>query len=127
MIKRGFKKLMAEANAVIETISVHDAVQMRDRPDVLFVDVRETVERQETGTIPGSVHAPRGFLELIADPEGPMHNQALASGKSLLLFCGTGGRSTLAAKTLVDMGLENVASLAGGFNAWKEAGGPIEK
>lgn len=126
MITRGFKKLMAEANAVIDTVSVHDALAMLDDTGTLFVDVRETVERQETGTIPGSVHAPRGFLELIADPEGPMHNEALASGKRLLLFCGTGGRSTLAAKTLTDMGLESVASLAGGLNAWKEAGGPIE-
>jgi len=110
---------------MIDTVSVHDAQQSAGSDDVVFVDVREKHE-YESGHVAGSAHAPRGFLELIADPEGPMHNEALVSGKKLILYCGTGGRSALAAKTLMDMGLENVASLAGGFAAWKEAGGAIE-
>ncbi len=126
MVKRGFKQMLADANAVIETISVQEALKLVDDPDTLFVDVRETAERQNTGGIAGSVHAPRGFLEFIVDPEGPMHNAALTSGKRLVLYCQTGGRSTLATKTLQDMGLDNVVNLAGGFAAWKKAGGPVE-
>ena len=126
MVERGFKHMLAEANAVIEIMAVQDALAVVDDPDVVFVDVRETVELQEQGAIVDAVHAPRGFLEFIADPEGPMHQPLLASGKLLILYCGTGGRSALAAKTLHDMGIANVASLAGGFAAWIEAEGPID-
>ncbi len=126
MVTRGFRQMLAEANAVIETISVHDAQALVGDADVVFVDVRETVERQASGGIKDAVHAPRGFLEIIADPESPMHNGSLASGKRLVLYCGTGGRSALAAKTLMDMGLEKVCHIAGGYAAWVEAGGPTD-
>ncbi len=126
MIKHGFREIMAEANAVIETMAVQDALAVADDPDVVFVDVRETVELQQSGTIAGAVHAPRGFLEFIADPEGPMHLPDLASGKLLILYCGSGGRSALATKTLQDMGIEKVCHIAGGFGAWQQAGGPID-
>jgi len=118
---------MAQANAVIDTIAVHDAVAMLSNPDVLFVDVRESAEIQKKGVIPGSVHAPRGFLEFIADPAGPMHKGDLSSGKQLIVYCATGGRSVLAAKTLTDMGINNVSNMAGGFTAWREAGGTVEE
>jgi len=126
MVTRGFKQMLAEANAVIETISVADAQALVGNADVVFVDVRETVERQASGGIKDSVHVPRGFLEIIADPETPMHIDSLASGKRLVLYCGSGGRSALAAKTLMDMGLENVCHIAGGYGAWVEAGGPTD-
>ena len=126
MLRQGFKQVLAAANAVIDTVAVHDALTMVDDPDVAFIDVRESVERQATGVISGSAHAARGFLEFHADPESPMHVPELGSGKRLVLYCASGGRSALAAKTLRDMGLENVASLAGGIAAWKEAGGPLE-
>ena len=126
MITRGFRQMLAEANAMIETISVHDAQALVGDADVVFVDVRETVERQASGAIKDSVHAPRGFLEIIADPERPMHIDSLASGKRLVLYCGSGGRSALSAKTLMDMGLEKVCHIAGGYGAWVEAGGPTD-
>ena len=123
MVTRGFRQMLAEANAVIETISVHDAQALVGDADVVFVDVRETVERQASGGIKDSVHAPRGFLEFIADPEGPMHDPALSPDKRLVVYCGSGGRSLLAAKTLHDMGFPRVCSLGGGFSAWMNAGG----
>lgn len=126
MIKHGFKAMLAEANAVIETISVDEALGRVGDPAAIFVDIRESAERTKEGSIPGSVHAPRAFLEFIADPESPMHNEALSSGKQLILFCASGGRSTFAAKTLKDMGLENVCHVAGGIAAWRKAGGPVE-
>jgi len=126
MITHGFKKMMAEANAVIDIVSVSEALVRFNEEGVLFVDVREKHERESGGYIAGSIHVPRGFLELIADPEGPMHNPEMVSGKHIILFCGTGGRSALAAKTLLDMGLTNLSSMAGGFAAWHEIDGPIE-
>jgi rhodanese-related sulfurtransferase len=121
MLKRGFKQMLAEANAVIETVSVQDLGYLLDDPDVVLVDVRETVEREREGLIPGSVHAPRGMLEFQADPDSPAYNTELRPEDRLILYCGTGGRSALAAKTLLDMGYADVSSLAGGYEAWRSA------
>ncbi len=124
MLKKGFKQLLAAANADIDSMPVAMARDMLEDDDVVFLDVRETQEREQ-GFVPGSVHAPRGFLEFIADPEGPMHNPILADDKTLVVYCASGGRSALAAKTLQDMGFPKVCSLVGGLAAWKEAGGPV--
>lgn len=126
MLPRGFKKLIAEANAVIETVSVHDAIGLVGQGDVVFLDIREATERAQTGTVKGAVHLPRGFLEFQVDPESPMYKPEVTPQKRIILFCASGGRSTLAAKTLIDMGFSSVAHVAGGFAAWKEAGGPVE-
>ena len=61
MLKRGFKAMLAEANAVIESVSVQDLPYHLEDTDSLLVDVRETVEREREGAIPGSVHVPRGL------------------------------------------------------------------
>ena len=127
MLKKGSKQLLAEANEVIETVPVEEAIRLAGDPNVVLVDIRETVKRQKSGTAKGAVHVPRGFLEFHADPESPMHIPALGNGKRILLFCASGGRSALAAKTLKEMGLPNVAHIKGGFNAWKQAGGPTEE
>jgi rhodanese-related sulfurtransferase len=126
-LKRGFKQLMAEANAVIETITVPQAMHLMDDPGTVFVDIRDKLEVERTGMIKGAVHAPRCHLEFHADPESPIHVPALSSGKRIVLYCASGGRSTLAAKTLIDMGLSNVCHVAGGFNAWQQAGGPVRR
>lgn len=121
MLKRGFKAMLAEANAVVESVSVPDLPYLQEDPEVVLVDVRETVEIERDGKIPGAVHAPRGLLEFQADPESPVHNSALNPEQRLVLYCGTGGRSALAAKTLMDMGYADVASLTGGYAAWRMA------
>lgn len=125
-LKRGFKQLLAEANAQIETIAVKDALGLVSDKKVTFIDIRQVSEIESTGTIPGAARCPRGFLEFQADPESPMHNEAFSSGNRLVLFCATGGRSALAAKTLMDMGLPRICHMAGGVTAWKEAGGKLE-
>ncbi len=125
MLKKGFKQLLAEAGAVVDGVSVPSALGLVDDPEVVFVDVREGSERAG-GHIPGAVHAPRGHLEFLADPEFPRHNAALVQDQMLVLYCATGGRSTLAAKTLHDMGFPRACSLVGGIAAWTEAGGPLE-
>ena len=121
MLKRGFKAMLAEANAVIETVAVHDLPYAQEDGDTLVVDVRETVERESEGQIPGLIHAPRGLLEFHADPESPVYKEELTPDRRLILYCGSGGRSALAAKTLMDMGFNDVASLAGGYAAWRKA------
>ncbi|NNE86224.1 MAG: rhodanese-like domain-containing protein [Alphaproteobacteria bacterium] len=121
MLKKGFKQLLAEANAVIETVSVQDLAYLLENPEVVLVDVRETVEREAEGAIPGSLHVTRGLLEFKADPDSPAYDDELNPDDRLILYCGTGGRSALAAKTLFDMGYRDVSSLAGGYAAWRAA------
>jgi rhodanese-related sulfurtransferase len=58
------------------------------------------------------------LLEFQADSESPIYNSALNPERRFIVYCGTGGRSALAAKTLLDMGIPEVATLAGGFRAW---------
>jgi rhodanese-related sulfurtransferase len=121
MLKRGFKAMLAEANAVIETISIQDLAYHLEDSDTLLVDVRDLGERERAGFIPDSVHVSRGLLEFKADPESPAYNEELRPDRRLILYCGSGGRSALAAKTLLDMGYSDVASLAGGYAAWRKA------
>ena len=126
MITKGVKELCAEAENEIETWTVADALAHRDDDEVVFVDLRDVRELWREGAIPGAVHAPRGMLEFWVDPESPYARDVFQSGKRFVFFCAGGLRSALAAKTVQDMGLAPVCHLAGGFGAWKEAGGPVE-
>jgi rhodanese-related sulfurtransferase len=126
---KGFKDYLAEANSQVETCSVQDALRLHGRDDWVFVDVRDGAELEKEGKIPQAVHASRGLLEFRVDPASPMHDPALAPGpnKRFVFYCGTGGRSALAAQRAIEMGLGEVISMAGGINAWKAADGPIER
>jgi rhodanese-related sulfurtransferase len=126
-MRKGFKQLVAEANSRIRTWTVADAVAALGNDGVAFVDIREPDEIAREGMIPGAEAAPRGLLEFHADPESANHKPVFASGRTLLLYCASAGRSALAAQTLQDMGLDNVAHIAGGFKAWVAAGGPVQK
>jgi rhodanese-related sulfurtransferase len=126
MVKKA-AELVAEANATVDKLSIEEAKKLVGQADVQFVDVREGGELATQGKIPGAIHAPRGLLEFYADPSAPYHKPALASGKRLVVYCGSGARSALAAKTLKDMGIEKVTNLIGGFTGWSQSGGPIER
>lgn len=120
------KQLVQQAFKEIETISVEQAIKLYESQDVLIVDIRDIRELEREGRIPDSFHAPRGMLEFWADPESPYHHEQLASDKKLVLHCAKGWRSALGTKTLQDMGMENVCHFDGGFEAWKEKGGPVD-
>lgn len=125
MLTRTSKQLVSEANAVVERLPPEDAVKLVGDPDVQFVDIREPAEVAETGRVAGAVHVPRGLLEFQVDPESPAHNAKLAAGSRLVLYCRSGARSALAAKSLKEMGVGNVVHVPGGFLALKEAGASI--
>ena len=82
---------------------------------VAFVDVRETDEF-DRGHVPGATHIPRGYLESRIDGAVPDRNQ------HVVLYCASGQRSALAAKTLDELGYEHVESMTGGFTLWKDRG-----
>lgn len=125
MITKGIKALCAEAEAEIETIGAAEAVKLIEDPGVQLVDIRDIRELWREGAIPGAYHAPRGVLEFWVDPESPYHREVFASGKKFVFFCAGGLRSALATQSVQRMGLKPVAHIAGGFAAWKEAGGPV--
>ena len=85
-MKKGYKELLAEANAAIETIPAAEAVQLHGHEDIVFVDIRDSAELAQTGKIPGALHIPRGSLEFAVDPESPMHNPVFASGKKFAFY-----------------------------------------
>ena len=96
--------------------------------DVLIVDVREPQEFAQ-GHIPGALNVPRGTLEGAAD-QGYKHRvQTLcdAQTRDVVLYCATGGRSAMAAKTLQEMGFTRATSLAGGIEMWAAEGLPVVK
>ena len=125
-ITRGYKTMLDEANAKIQTLSVGDAMALQGREDVVFVDLRDPRELEREGRMPGAFHCPRGMLEFWIDPQSPYHKPKFAEDKKFVFFCAGGLRSALAAQTAQEMGLKPVAHVAGGFGAWKKAGGPVE-
>lgn len=126
-IKKGFRQLVDEAEALIETLAAEDAVNLHGEDDVLIVDLRDVRELQREGRIPGSFHMPRCMLEFWIDPESPYFKEVFNANKRIVFYCNKGWRSALATRTAQEMGLEQVCHVAGGFSAWKDAGGPIEE
>jgi rhodanese-related sulfurtransferase len=125
-IKKGYEQLLAEANAVVETLTPTQAIAEYGKADVVFVDLRDPRELDREGRIPGAFPCTRGMLEFWIDPESPYAKPVFAEDKRFIFFCAGGWRSALAAKTAQEMGLENVAHMEGGFGAWKQAGGPAD-
>jgi len=125
-LKKGYKQLLAEAEPEIQTLSVDDAIALHRKGDVVFVDLRDPRELEREGRMPGAFHCTRGMLEFWIDPESPYHKPVFAEDTRFVFFCAGGWRSALAAKTARDMGLAKVAHVAGGFGAWRKAGGPVE-
>ncbi|MBX9759574.1 MAG: rhodanese-like domain-containing protein [Beijerinckiaceae bacterium] len=125
-LTKGYKALVAEAEAQIETIPADAARLMLGAAGIVFVDLRDPRELEKDGRIPGAVHCPRGMLEFWIDPESPYARPVFQQDAKFVFFCGAGWRSALATKTAQDMGLAPVAHIGGGFGAWKAAGGPIE-
>lgn len=119
--------LIAAAEREIENLDVAAALKLHGRDDVVFVDIRDIRELDREGRIPGAFHCPRGMLEFWLDPASKYHKAVFSQDKRFVFFCAAGSRSALATQTAQRMGLKPVAHIKGGFTAWKEAGGPLER
>ena len=115
-----FVKLCEKARARITEISATELVARQGATPLHLVDVREDHEWRK-GHLPGAVHLGKGIIE--RDIERQIPDPAA----EIVLYCGGGYRSALAACALQDMGYTRVRSLAGGFRGWQEAGHPIEE
>ncbi|MBN9600701.1 MAG: rhodanese-like domain-containing protein [Afipia sp.] len=125
--RRNIKSLLEEANAEIETMKVADAIAAAGQEGVVIVDLRDPRELEREGKIPGAFSCTRGMLEFWIDPESPYAKEVFQQDKQFIFYCASGWRSALATKTAQDMGLLRVAHIEGGFSAWRNAGGPVEK
>ena len=88
--------------------------------------VHRLYELQREGRIPGAFHVPRGMLEFWIDPTSPYYNKRFEEATELVLYCNKGWRSALAAKSLMDMGVDSIAPIDGGVERWQEEGGAVE-
>jgi sulfur-carrier protein adenylyltransferase/sulfurtransferase len=115
-----YRDFLQETKAQIAELDAERARALHERADgPLFLDVRERDEWDE-GHIPGAVHIPRGWLESRVEQAVPDR------GRAIVAYCAAGNRSAFAAKTLEELGYEDVVSLTGGINDWKRHGYPLE-
>jgi rhodanese-related sulfurtransferase len=117
------KQMLEAANAAVPKITPDQASEMIKKGDTLVVDVRDAPEVAASGKVAGAVNVSRGMLEFRADPESPYHDKNFDKGKTVILYCASGGRSALAGKVLKDMGYDKVYNV-GGFKDWT---GAVEK
>ena len=115
---------LSAAHANVPKIDTKDAIA-KHGGSAVFIDVRDSADIAQSGTIADALRIPRGFLEFAACEDTPFKNEALSKDSEIILICGAGGQAALAGHTLHEMGYSNVSN-AGGFGDWKDAGGPTE-
>ena len=120
------KQLLEAANAAVPKITPAQAKEMIAKGNTLVVDVRDTAEVEKSGKVAGAVNVSRGMLEFRADPDSPYHDQNFDKGKTVIVYCASGGRSALSGKVLKDFDIANVYNL-GAFKDWAESGGAVDK
>src|ERR1035437_4903836 len=101
------------------------AIALIGRPDIAFVDLRETSERQKHGSIPGALHAPYGDLQENIGVGGILRELARTADKCIVFYCAFGERSAMAVQAAQDAGLIATLHVEGGIDAWKRAGGKL--
>jgi len=114
-----YKEIMAEARTLVPELAPAEVKQKLDRGEKpVLLDVREKEEYRD-GHLEGALSLPRGFLEIRVEEAVPDHSTPIVA------YCAGGTRSLIAARTLREMGYENVISMSGGFTGWKNAGLPF--
>ncbi len=120
------KDMLSSANGFVSKVTPEEARRLMDEEGAFLVDVRDASELTETGKLKSAVNVSRGMLEFRADNTIPSHNAEFRRERSVILYCASGGRSALAARTLHEMGYERVYNL-GAFKDATETGFPTER
>jgi rhodanese-related sulfurtransferase len=122
MTIKSSQTLVSEALKEIKTISPEEALKLSNEGKSNLIDIRDIRELENDGKVENSLHIPRGMLEFWVDPESVYFKDSkLDVNKEMVLFCAGGLRSALAAKSLQDMGFDNVSHINGGFSAIKKS------
>ena len=118
MTIKTIQNLVSEAMSEIKTIDVDQAYQMVKEKNCNLIDIRESNELENTGSVEGASHIPRGMLEVYLDPNSPIFQKGqIDQNKEFVLFCAGGVRSALAAKSLKEMGYQKISHIDGGFGS----------
>ena len=118
MSVKTIQNLVSEAMNEIKTIDAGEAYKMVQNKNCNLIDIRESNELENTGSVEGATHIPRGMLEVYLDPNSPIfQNGKIDQNKEFVLFCAGGIRSALAVKSLKDMGYQKVSHIDGGFGS----------
>ena len=119
---KSIQNLVSEAMQEIKTINADEAFKMVEEHNCNLIDIRETHELENTGSVENSVHISRGMMEIFLDPNSAYFQQGkLDQNKEIVLFCAGGVRSALAVKALHNMGYEKVSHIEGGFGAMSQS------
>ena len=128
MTIKSAQTLVADALKEIKTISPLEALQMSNDGKCNLIDIRDVRELENLGRIENSYHIPRGMLEFWMDPDSPYFKEGkIDMNKEMVLFCAGGLRSSLATKSLKEMGFKKICHVDGGFGAMKNSGFKVIK
>tara|TARA_X000000950_G_scaffold215926_1_gene259856 strand:- start:55 stop:459 length:405 start_codon:yes stop_codon:yes gene_type:complete len=125
-IIKSVKHLLRDANQIVTAFNVEKCKLLINNKDFVFVDLRDYREILKDGKIPGAFSCPRGMLEFWIDPDSPYHKDFFNQDKTYIFYCASAWRSALAVKVAMEMGLNPVVHLEGGFSEWFKKGGTIE-
>jgi rhodanese-related sulfurtransferase len=128
MSRRTVQDLMAAARARLERVVPEEALAAV-RDGAAIVDIRSELQRARDGVIPGAAYHPRNVLEWRLDPASGYDDPSLSGDldRRIIVVCNEGYQSSLAAATLQDLGFRRATDMAGGFQAWRAAGLPVEE
>lgn len=125
-LKMSSADMVKSAREKIEELDTETMKTLAEDPNVVVVDVRDVRERQRSGFIPGSFHAPCGMIEFWVDPDSPYFKKVFAQeNKKYVFYCTSGWRSALTVARLQEMGFD-AAHMKDGLAAWEQSGGAIE-
>src|SRR5579864_9035636 len=123
-MSRTLDEVLDDARARIKRLRPSEALAATEIGG-LIIDIRSDLDRERLGVVPGSVHIPRTVLEWRVAPESPWRNSHLGDhDRKLIILCDHGYSSSLAAATLVELGLDAI-DVIGGFEAWQKARLPV--
>jgi rhodanese-related sulfurtransferase len=126
-MRKTIDELLEQARARLSRLGPEEAANALDR-GALLVDIRSESQRERDGLVPGAAFFPRNVIEWRADPSSSAHDPAFANlDRQVVVMCNEGYQSSLVAATLQELGFGRATDLDGGFQAWREAGLPVER
>jgi len=126
--RRSIDEILEEAREQLDRVDPEQARDAVDHDGAVLVDIRSDNQRAQDGVIPGAMHHPRNVLEWRLDPESEQPDPDLSGDfdRRVIIVCDEGYASSLAAAVAQELGYRNATDLAGGFQAWRAAGFPVE-
>ena len=127
MQRKRIEELLEEARGRIDRVGPDEAAAEVEQ-GALIVDIRSESQRARDGGVPGAMYHPRNVLEWRMDPDSGNSDPAVGGlDRRVIVMCNEGYQSSLAAATLRELGFARAADLDGGFQAWRDAGFPVEQ